>query len=223
MVPLDFQSFFAAKNHQAVLLPEKLALTGLLAVPLLDGSTFGSWAALALDQWEWPKIEDSLLVADIIISLLVLLGVQKIIEQLIPSSWYPRHFYRYSTVTSSLAMLPYVFWEFNRAVEGLHFFVGKPIELNGPSIPVRKQISRVYIHYFQAYSHWYPILPAFFMVRFFPFFPGPSGFQGWCWSTNWKKDGHHSELPAMLGAAWRSFHLDSERMQKNMGGCKFLP
>jgi hypothetical protein len=52
MVPLDFQSFFAAKNHQAVLLPEKLALTGLLAVPLLDGSTFGSWAALALDQWE---------------------------------------------------------------------------------------------------------------------------------------------------------------------------
>ena len=60
MVPLDFQSFFAAKNHQAVLLPEKLALTGLLAVPLLDGSTFGSWAALALDQWEGPRIEDSL-------------------------------------------------------------------------------------------------------------------------------------------------------------------
>eukprot|EP00435_Cladocopium_sp_Y103_P016917 s2480_g4.t1 len=46
----------------------------------------------------------------------------------------------------------------------------------------------------QAATRWWYFQQAFWLYLFLM-----GLHSGWCWSTNWKKDGHHSELSAMLG------------------------
>lgn len=45
-----------------------------------------------------------------------------------------------------------------------------------------------------AATRWWYFQQAFWLYLFLM-----GLHSGWCWSTNWKKDGHHSELSAMLG------------------------
>ena len=85
----------------------------------------------------------------------------------------------------------------------------------------------------------YPLFPDIFPLisKFASIFHGQLPifstkwlWQGWSWSTNWKKDGHHSELSAMLGdgdagcgwhgksgAAWHHSPID-----QGLYGCRLV-